>query len=133
MKTVEIHDKLAFKMEYLPFRLDTLLSKEKFSFTQLKHLVCFILRGIAAGHKEKIPHRDIKPSNILLDEKYVPRICDWGLSTDPRDGGTRMFMAPELFDDETKSRNYYRADAWSVGLVIFYIYEGKYPVGTNGC
>lgn len=120
-------------MEFLPFRLDNLITRDELSSIQLQYLICYILRGISAGHSKKIPHRDIKPSNILLDDKYVPRICDWGLSTDKREGGTKMFMAPELFDKTVEYKDYFKADSWSVGLVIFFMFEKRYPVVATGC
>lgn len=43
-----------------------------------------IIYGIASGmsylHSHEILHRDLKPENILIDENYLPKISDFGLS-----------------------------------------------------
>lgn len=57
------------------------------------------------GHRPKVIHRDLKPENIMLTEYRVPKLIDFGLaqtktssrSTAVGAGGTRPYMAPELF------------------------------------
>jgi serine/threonine protein kinase len=43
-----------------------------------------IIKGICKGlvfvHSIGIVHMDLKPQNILLDDKMVPKIADFGLS-----------------------------------------------------
>jgi serine/threonine protein kinase len=43
-----------------------------------------IIKGISQGlqylHEKYILHLDLKPANILLDDNYVPKIADFGLS-----------------------------------------------------
>ena len=60
-----------------------------------------ILKGIEFCHEHNICHRDIKLENILLDDKYIPKICDFGLSSfktedDVDYGGTKQYKPPEI-------------------------------------
>ena len=84
-------------MELLQFSLIDMASKQ-LNMNQRRHIACGILRGVAAGHAVGIAHRDLKPANILFNHKYVPKVCDWGLSkySGPGVCGTRKYAAPEL-------------------------------------
>ncbi|KAJ7933913.1 kinase-like domain-containing protein, partial [Mycena leptocephala] len=67
-----------------------------------------IVLGVASGleylHDHDIVHGDLKPSNVLVDEQFVPHICDFGISKilnspgfTTTSLGTFAYMAPELF------------------------------------
>lgn len=117
-----------------------------------KHLVwqqrLDIIQGVAEGlsylHEEletRIIHRDIKASNILLDEKFMPKITDFGLArsfaaekTHLSTGiaGTLGYMAPEyvVYGHLTE-----KADVFSYGVLILEIVTGKRcgsGIGTRG-
>lgn len=96
-------------------------------------LVSCICDGLAHAHENGIIHRDIKPSNILLDLNAQPKIGDFGLAR-PADRqveegeeifGTPHYTAPEVVN--TPHSVDYRADIFSVGVLLHELLTGKLP------
>jgi len=82
-------------------------------------------------HSRFIIHRDIKPANFLLDEHFVLRVTDFGVSRAMEDEmtgrytwiGTEVWMAPEVY-----AKNYdYKADTYSFALVLWSMLTGLSP------
>ena len=65
-----------------------------------------ILKGIQVIHGEEICHKDIKLENILLDDKFNPKIADFGLAMensselDDFENGTLSYLPPELLEQK---------------------------------
>lgn len=93
-----------------------------------------IAQGIAYFHEQcrnRIIHCDIKPENILLDEKFCPKVSDFGLAklmsrehshviTMVR--GTRGYLAPEWVSNRPIT---VKADVFSYGMLLLEIVGGR--------
>ncbi len=95
-----------------------------------------ICAGLAAAHESGVLHRDLKPSNVMIDERGVARITDFGLAelaTAVREErvreGTPRYMAPEQLAGEGLT---FQSDLYSLGLVLYELFTGQpgYPGGT---
>ena len=74
-----------------------------------------------------IVHRDIKPENIVISERLVAKICDFGsalrvgqLPCVGQSVGTTTYMAPDLLEADVSALrlvSHDDADAWLQGLI----------------
>ena len=98
---------------------------EKFS----KLMFYKIMKGILVIHDKEICHKDIKLENILLDDKFNPKIVDFGLATKNSselkdfENGTLPYLPPELL--EQKPYNGKKLDIFSLGATIIYLITGN--------
>ncbi|XP_029697361.1 interleukin-1 receptor-associated kinase 4 isoform X3 [Takifugu rubripes] len=103
---------------------------------------CLIAEGTASGlefvHRNHHVHRDVKSANILLDEKLVAKISDFGLTRASPKGtsttmkterivGTCAYMAPEALRGQVTPKS----DIFSFGVVLLEILSGLPPVDEN--
>ena len=94
--------------------------------TQIARQLC---AGLAAAHERGVLHRDLKPANIMLDDRGVARITDFGLAAIAADiqasevaEGTPAYMAPEQLAGSAVT---VRSDIYSLGLVLYELYTGR--------
>ncbi|KAG5608403.1 hypothetical protein H5410_019684 [Solanum commersonii] len=109
-------------------------NRDALSWKQRHDIIVGIARGLLYLHEGShtcIIHRDIKASNILLDDKWVPKIADFGMArlypedkthVNTRVAGTNGYMAPEYVMHGHLS---VKADVFSFGVVILELISGQ--------
>lgn len=124
-------------MDYCGGRvLSEILEKYRLTVSQAFHIFDQICRGLKCAHDLGICHRDIKPSNVML-ENGVIKIIDFGIAKDAASTltatgirlGSPAYMSPEQWVGGAVD---YRADMWSLGVMLFELLTGKLPfAGKN--
>lgn len=88
--------------------------------------------GLKDIHDAGVIHRDIKPNNIRLDNEGVVKIIDFGLARSRDEAktrgvvGTPVFMAPELWGNQTVSFNS-SIDVYAFGVTALALLNQRVP------
>lgn len=99
--------------------------------TQKNNIALGIAHGMRYLHSCNIVHRDLKSPNILLDERGLPKIADFGLSRfmdcegAPMTGciGTTQWMAPEQISGVYGPP----VDVFAYGMILYEMLTGMIP------
>ena len=108
-----------------------------FSERHAKLIFHKILKGVQAIHNAGFCHRDIKMENILVDDKFNPKICDFGFAAETKGKdnsgkldeyvGTHNYAAPEIHLNIKYEG--IKADIFSLGVVLFSLVTGGFGFG----
>ena len=105
---------------------------------EIKHVMMQVGSALYYLHSLEPPivYRDLKPSNIVMDEKGIVKLVDFGIAKryskeielNERAFGSRGFAAPEQFGD-SKGLSIYntdtRTDIYGMGTTLYYLKTGK--------
>jgi len=117
---------ISLVFDYMKTDLEDIIKDTKVILTpaHIKSYVLMTIKGLEYLHANWILHRDLKPNNLLIDEKGVLKIADFGLA---RYFGspnriyshqvvTRWYRSPELLFG---AKNYgVGIDMWAIGCIL---------------
>ena len=126
---------LYLSMEYFAGRtLSEVISQRGLvPIKDIKEILQQICAGLEAAHEAGVIHRDLKPGNVLVGERGVVKIIDFGLATMAQsDGltatgailGTPHYMAPEQVRGKPVDA---RTDVYALGALAYHVVTGRPP------
>ncbi len=132
------NQRICIFQEWVPGSITSLLDNfGPFGERRIAQYTKQILHGLVYLHGEGVMHRDIKGSNILIDDKGVVKLCDFGASKmlhghdsdqlgigDHTRVGSPLFMAPEVLLKQDYGQP---VDIWSLGGAVLQMKTGTPP------
>lgn len=98
-----------------------------------------LCRGLAAVHAQGLVHGDVKPANAMRAVGGRIVLLDFGVARRARsaawprrgsEGGTPLFMAPELL--EPGGAESASSDLYALGVTLYWLVSGAYPWAEPG-
>jgi predicted Ser/Thr protein kinase len=126
-----------FAMEFVEGKDLSVRLREGFKPTHQEalDLVTQATRGLAAAGELGIVHRDIKPGNMMVTNKGLVKLMDFGLVRVARDGDTGMTMAGTIMgtvsyfspEQGRGERCDSRTDIYAIGVVFYELLTRRLP------
>jgi eukaryotic-like serine/threonine-protein kinase len=125
-----------FVMEFVAGEsLGDRLKRERLSIVESKRILLQAARGLHAAHEVNIVHRDIKPGNLMLTQKGLVKVTDFGIALGNESRGERLtgtggivgtpgYLSPEACLGEPLDA---RTDIFALGVVTYEMLTGRLP------
>ena len=119
-------------MEYVRGRTlrDVALERGALGSIEAARIVAQIADALDAAHAAGVIHCDVKPANVILDERGVAKLTDFGIARAARGPaeheliGTPRYIAPERIEGKAPTS---ASDVYSLGLVAYELIAGRPP------
>jgi serine/threonine-protein kinase len=129
-----------FAMEFVSGRsvMAMIRQEGKINNPRAAQIVLQAAHGLSAAHEKGIIHRDIKPANLMVDDRGVVKIADFGIALAAQAQarltatgtlmGTPGYLSPEQCLNESVD---HRADIYALGVTYFEMLTGKLPFNAE--
>jgi serine/threonine-protein kinase len=140
---IRVHDMLfednlsAISMEFFESRgVDEVLKEKRYFEAEEGLKILFqMANGVGAAHDQKVIHRDLKPSNVLMNNKGLVKIVDFGIASAESKSdatltqlgsiiGTPAYLSPERARGMEAD---HRSDIYALGVIAYCMFTGKLP------
>ena len=137
----EVEYRIFMRQPFFPLSLRDVLDNSNPLFEQDSYFLKWkleVLDGIILGvywiHLNGYAHRDLKPTNILLSDKAVPMISDFGFAKEFSETtssvvGSPRYMAPEIRVEQPVYTH--KVDVYSLGVIMFEVLNMYARVNTQ--
>lgn len=126
-----------FAMEFVEGEsLSALLKREgRLEPGQAARILLQVAQGLATAHDRGVIHRDIKPANLLITQRGLVKVADFGIAIATQDFnrkltgtgqfvGTPGYLSPEVCLGKPVDQ---RSDIFALGIVFFEMLTGQSP------
>ena len=119
-------------MEFVPGEtLEAIITRDgALDVSRALDYTCQICNAIDHAHRQNVLHRDLRPSNVLVDERGLAKVADFGTSRflEIAAHGTTVigsppYMAPEQF----QGKAVFASDVYSLGVTMYQMLTGDLP------
>jgi len=133
---LKIRGVYAISMEFFPSKeLADVIGGKPMVAKRAARICSDICKGMTEAHKVGIIHRDLKPANVLINNKDVVKVVDFGVAAAQSSGGTDLtktgfvigspkYMAPEQILGKKVDP---RADVYATGVILYEMLTGTAP------